>query len=390
MKKLQRVQETAEEEGRSVEDVARERYDTLEAFEEAKEERRVLDERSSRRGGSYGGGRGDGGGAGAPGGGRAPLPEGRSMDAPSSSSGSGSGGEKRWMFTDVGNPESRPSSRNSFRRPGASSDSAPGTPEPSKRPAPPQTPDMGGGPVANKRIDALRGRPSFGTNTGTSSPIPSAFTPTAILAQRSSPAGKKRALSPSSLNKLQAKVLKAKLMGSANAAELEKQFDEERKRAEAGGDDGEDDDEGGSSKATGRVEMLPTVDGMGRLYDIGSGKNDPRQEVRPGNRKPKEKVRRAVPRPIIRNADCLPSSSSTSKPETAKPAKSFVSTPTTIPPPWATCSGKSASVAGWLIRKTWMLNLPEPSRRTSNSRTIWSIWTIMLIGWDGRRCGLML
>jgi len=46
--KLRRVYETAEEEGKSVEEVALERYGSREAFEEALEERRILDERADK------------------------------------------------------------------------------------------------------------------------------------------------------------------------------------------------------------------------------------------------------------------------------------------------------------------------------------------------------
>lgn len=284
MRKLQRVFETGEEEDRPVEEVARERYDTLEDFDEAREERRFLDERESRRFG----------GAGGPGGGRAPLPAGRNMDSGPSTT-TGSGGERRWMFTDVGNPESRPSSRNSFRRPGAvSSDSAPSTPQPSGL-------SLSGGPMANRRVDALKsgvgasGRPPShtGTPTGASSPIPSALSPTALLARKGSAGsiggGRKRALSPSSLNRLQARVLKAKLMGAPDAADLEKQFDEERKRAQeaasSGGQGASDDRDSGD-----RVEMVPTIDAQGRLYDVGTGKNEPGQDIKAGNRRKKEKV----------------------------------------------------------------------------------------------------
>lgn len=286
MRKLQRTYETAEEEERTIDEVARERYDSFEDFEEAKEERRFLDERETRRSG----------GAGGPGGGRAALPSGRSMDASATTPG---GGEKRWMFTDVGNPESRPSSRNSFRRPGAASvDSTPSTPQPSS--------SSNAVPMSNKRVDALKfgaggGRPpSFtGTPTGASSPIPSALVPTALLGRKgstgnlsgsdpvsSSGGERKRALSPSSLNRLQARVLKAKLMGSADAVELEKQFDEERKRVLEGGSPGPADGVGGGEK----VEMVPTIDAQGRLYDVGHGKNEPSEDVRAGNRRKKEKV----------------------------------------------------------------------------------------------------
>ena len=49
MMKLRRVYETAEEEGKSVEEVAVDRFGSLELFEEAKEERRILDEREGKR-----------------------------------------------------------------------------------------------------------------------------------------------------------------------------------------------------------------------------------------------------------------------------------------------------------------------------------------------------
>jgi hypothetical protein len=285
MRKLQRVYEAAEEEQRLVEEVARERYDSVEEFEEARKERHFLDERKARRTG----------GAGGPGGGRAPLPAGRSMDAGPSST-VGTGGERRWMFTDIGERESRPSSRNSFRRPGASSDSAPSTPQPG-----PDTP--GASAPANKRVDALRGgpapgrQPTFtGTPTNASSPLPSALTPTSLLARKGSSSnlngeGRKRALSPSSLNRLQARVLKAKLMGASDAVDLEKQFDEERKRAQetAVGGMGSGDEDGSE-----KVEMVPTVDAQGRLYDVGYGKNEPNEELRPGNRRKKEKVNKRI------------------------------------------------------------------------------------------------
>ena len=87
-------------------------------------------------------------------------------------------------------------------------------------------------------------------------------------------------MSPSSLNKLQAKVLRAKLMSAPNAEELEKEYEQELKRA-----NGEDVGEG--SVRT-RVEVLPTLDIHGRLYDVGQGKGD--GPILPGNRRLKDKV----------------------------------------------------------------------------------------------------
>jgi CWF19-like protein 2 len=264
MKKLQRVYETAEEEGRPVEDVARERYDTLTEFEEAQEEKRIVAEREQRR-----------------------LSRSQSSNNPSGGR-LDSRGEKRWMFTDVGNPDSRPSSRTSFRRPGTGSDTAPSTPQPQPESGTsPGTPGPSSIPRA-KRVDTLRQGRSSTSGSGSSSPIPSVLTPSAHTTG-------KRALSPSSLNKLQARVLKAKLMGAADATELERQFEAERARANSG-------TTSGVVQADGtRVEVLPTLDGRGRLYDVGSGKDDP--TLLPGNRKKKDKVGPPVHFVLVKFAD---------------------------------------------------------------------------------------
>jgi hypothetical protein len=107
------------------------------------------------------------------------------------------------------------------------------------------------------------------------------------------------------LNKLQAKVLRAKLMDDPNAAELEEEYERERalslvagggNRTGAGmwegkgegvqGQMGRVDDEGNRVE----VQVLPTLDGRGRLYDVGTGKEDDAPQ-KPGNRRKKpEKV----------------------------------------------------------------------------------------------------
>jgi hypothetical protein len=89
---------------------------------------------------------------------------------------------------------------------------------------------------------------------------------------------KARAPSPSSLNKLQAKVLRAKLMGAPDADKLEKEYDEAVANANGGV----------ASGVRTKIEVLPTLDGRGRLYDVGEGKDD--GPSRPGNRQKKEKV----------------------------------------------------------------------------------------------------
>ncbi|KAJ3488618.1 hypothetical protein NLJ89_g11599 [Agrocybe chaxingu] len=85
-----------------------------------------------------------------------------------------------------------------------------------------------------------------------------------------------RALSPSSLNKLQAKVIRAKLMNAPDAEKLEQEYEAAARLAHGV-------EEGGVRK---KVEVLPTLDGRGRLYDVGLGKED--DNVPQGNRKKKE------------------------------------------------------------------------------------------------------
>jgi hypothetical protein len=232
MMKLRRVYETAEEEGCSIEEVALDRFGTLEAFEEAKEERRILDEREGRR---------------------------ASRAVQGQSKGKEPQGE-RLMFTNVG--ASGASSRSSsFRRPDLGG-STPSTPSP----APGES---------RRKYDSLRLSSQGGmgsTLAQAHTPVPSVMTPTSLM-----PTRKARAMSPSSLNKLQAKVLRAKLTNAPNAEALEKEYEEELRRANGAEENGDT-----------QVELLPTLDVRGNLYDVGHGKEE--ASLPPGNRKKKEKV----------------------------------------------------------------------------------------------------
>jgi hypothetical protein len=112
-------------------------------------------------------------------------------------------------------------------------------------------------------------------------------------------------MSIEALNKLQAKVLRAKLMDDPDAEALEEHYETERARAaEGGGDQGGGGmwtgDESGQQGQLGRrvddsgraveVQVLPTLDGRGKLYDVGLGREDA-ADARPGNkRKKQEKV----------------------------------------------------------------------------------------------------
>ena len=241
MMRLRRVYEAAEEEGLPVEEVGADRFGSLQAFEEAREERRILDEREGRRGDRD-------------------RDRGRGTDRPSHFS---KDGEKRLMFTDVGG--SGGSSRSSsFRQPGGMPESNPSTP----------SPPSGIRALANKRLDSLRLPSQTGSPLAQShTPIPSVMTPPTASGSLS------RALSPSSLNKLQAKVLRAKLMGMPEAERLEQEYEVEARKVHGA-------EEGGVRT---KVEVLPTLDARGRMYDVGHGKDD--GQIQAGNRKKKEKVR---------------------------------------------------------------------------------------------------
>ncbi|KAG8862405.1 hypothetical protein FRB96_001475 [Tulasnella sp. 330] len=256
MQKLKRTYETADEEGRSVEEVAQERYGSLEAFDEAREERRILDERSERRVDRGGQSHGRG------------VERGRGRD---------NGYGERYMFNDSGDGDSRPSSRTSFRKPGArDGGSGPSTPRQVGAATPSYFP---GPPAANKRIDALRARPDLPdrTTSGSASPALGTPVPSVMTPQVS---GRQRALSPSSLNRMQAKVLRAKLMDQPDAGELERQYEMELQKAQSGAHGGDD--------SGVRVEVLPTLDGYGKLYDVGTGRKDGSSQLQPGNRKKKD------------------------------------------------------------------------------------------------------
>ncbi|KAI6147355.1 CwfJ C-terminus 1-domain-containing protein-like protein [Pisolithus tinctorius] len=218
------------QENRPVEEVALERF-------EAKEERRILDEREGRRSAQRGGGQKD---------------KGKARDVK---------GEQRFIFTDIG--ASGASSRSSsFRRPGSTNGNTPATPSPA-----PQN------PPASRQFDSLR-LPSQAASPFQQShtPIPTVMAPSVAAVPTSRP------MSPSSLNKLQAKVLRAKLMNAPNAEQLEREYEEELRRANG---------EPGEPVVRTKVEVLPTLDARGKLYDVGRGEND--ATLPPGNRKKKEK-----------------------------------------------------------------------------------------------------
>lgn len=281
MMKLRRVYETAEEEKRSVEEVGLERFGTVEAWEAVLEERKVLDGKSSR-----------------PHVGRAPT---RAGDAEVDEFGreirresSTPQPQTRYIFNEPGSASSsRPPSRaGSFRRPGSAPDEA----GPSSRAQTPQ--------------------PSQTRTSKLSTPIPSVFTPPAALGRKPSQLQtsttaddvtqaavarsqnndqllSKPPMSPTSLNKLQAKVLRMRLMGgdAAELKELEATYEAELQRSRQG-----DAGEGYFDTATTdgndtEVRVLPTLDGRGRLYDVGTGQEKDEPALGPGNKRKRKEAK---------------------------------------------------------------------------------------------------
>lgn len=86
-------------------------------------------------------------------------------------------------------------------------------------------------------------------------------------------------------------------MDSPNASKLEAEYESEMTKARRAAEHGEQQtavaEDGGGGKGKGReevkVEMMPTLDGRGRLYDVGLG-GKAEAPLLPGNRRKIEKV----------------------------------------------------------------------------------------------------
>lgn len=175
--KLQRTYEMAEQRGVPVEEVAMERYGSMDAFDEARLERQFVEDRDGS------------------------LERSRRTSMHS-----------RAGFRRPGAPPSAPSSTPATSR---SSTSAPSSSSP-KGPSIPRVLPTQTGPVS-------------------ASPAP---------------------MSVDALNKLEASVLRAELMGRPDAAQLRAEWEAARA--------------GQGDMSSERVEAVPVLDGFGRLYDIGS------------------------------------------------------------------------------------------------------------------------
>lgn len=170
------------------------------------------------------------------------------------------GGTRSGQHTPIRRPllESRPSSRTGFRKPG----------------------EGGGGSASTPDLRRTASTASLRQQT----PIPSVLTPQRLVSASQQPPsaveGAIVALSPAELNKLQAKVLRARLADDPAAAELEEQYERAK--------NGQPAPLPQSAAADGpRVEALPTLDGRGNLYDVGTSQGAAARPLPPGNRQPK-------------------------------------------------------------------------------------------------------
>lgn len=278
MMKLKRTLEAAEVEGRDLEEVALERFATMEDFEDALEERRVLDGQAKGKKREEEGGRS--------------TPTLQSVARRSYMLASGGSGERN-SGTDDSEPSSRLGSRQGFKRPGESSGAT--TPRPPR----------------NIGFET----PSASKPT-TPSAIPSVFTPfigrpdatqAGVVLDDGSSDPDRPILTPDQLNKLQANILKAELMGDdSQHSALKEEYERESGRAKAhttaAGDKGgafapssHTYRRGGKSGAgvlvedgTRELQVLPTLDARGRMYDIGAldfSSTDPAAGVDGGSRK---------------------------------------------------------------------------------------------------------
>ena len=89
-------------------------------------------------------------------------------------------------------------------------------------------------------------------------------------------------MSPTSLNRLQARVLKAKLMDAPDADELQAQYDAALRRSQQGDQGGGFLEQPGDAED---VQVLPTLDGQGRLYDVGTSTGPDPPDPAPGKKR---------------------------------------------------------------------------------------------------------
>ncbi|OZJ04866.1 hypothetical protein BZG36_02602 [Bifiguratus adelaidae] len=243
MTKLRRVQEQAREEGRSVEEVGRERYGSLEKLQEALDERAELDRRRERRDG--------------------PRDDGRRRP--------------RMMFTEAGG------SRDSFKRPDDSRQS---------RHRDSDTDEFGRTKRPRTEASSSESVASYSDHlqpVSNPSKQPSVHIIHPDESLRTTAPPPSNVLSRNELNKLNAKIVKARLMDAPNLAELEAQYEAEKQKHDKAVAAGIDPDGHGTHGPSNEV-IIPTIDSEGKLQDFALGMpGTASAPLRPGQRKKKEK-----------------------------------------------------------------------------------------------------
>ncbi|MBW0507806.1 hypothetical protein O181_047521 [Austropuccinia psidii MF-1] len=231
--KLKRTLEAAREENRPIEEIAFERYGSIDAWNQALEERRFVEQRQSI---------------------------GSSTSQTNSPIKTSSDHELKFIFSANNNAQSRSSSRSSFRKP-TSSLSTPNHHHNDKS--------------FNKPGQTPSNSISYSNSPSTpSTPIPSVIDPITNRIALATPSNSK-SVNSSLLNKLQAKLLKAKMMNPEQVAELEEQYQNALEAQKT------------NDSAT-QVQMVPSLDGRGRMYDNGIGNEPEPGPSRPGNKRRKE------------------------------------------------------------------------------------------------------
>ncbi|KAH9818598.1 CwfJ C-terminus 1-domain-containing protein-like protein [Melampsora americana] len=248
MRKLKRTYETAVEENRSIEEVAIERYGSLSAWEAAQEESRLITGSQPHHQNTL-----------------AESSKGSLQSTPARET-----SDRKYLFSSESGSVNRPA----FRRPMSGRE----TPASEKDVFTPSNQIN-----AHRRIEHLRQESSskFGSpssSSGPSSPVPSALNPLASISSSPRLSEARTGTTTLDLNKLQAALLKAKMMGSDTVPELEKKYGAALKAKS----------EEIIPSSQERVEVVPTLDGRGKMYDLGSGKADESGPFQPGNRRKKE------------------------------------------------------------------------------------------------------
>lgn len=209
MMKLKRTKEQAEDEGRPLEEVGIEKYGSFEKFDEAMQEREYLDNKKRGKVSDEREYRKRGGSDR-----RSERKEDNNAKSEKREDSS-----RRYVFTDSHQSQHQ----SAFKRPEL--------------------------PKAAEKVET---------------PVAPSIQPTFSVAEPI------QALTRDQLNKLNAKLVKAKLMGASNVDQLQQEYDTELKKFE---------------QADGAVTVLPTLDSQGRLYDYALRQGNSEQEALKGKKK---------------------------------------------------------------------------------------------------------